>query len=51
MVAIQTVPVGQEALHNVSMDFAGQNITIEPQEVLVTDDYTMRGNVLGQVGW
>lgn len=54
MMAIQTVPVGQEALYNVSMDFAGQNITIELQEVLVTDDYTMRGMFLGELegeGW
>jgi len=50
MVAIQTVLVGQEALYNVSMDFAGQNITIEPQEVLVTDDYTMRWTFLSKSG-
>jgi hypothetical protein len=27
MASLQTVPVGQEALYNVFMDFAGQNIT------------------------
>ena len=44
----QIVPVGQDALYNVSLDFSGQNVTIEPQRPLFTDDYALRWTFLGE---
>jgi hypothetical protein len=46
----QIVPVGQEAKYNVSLDFAGQNITVEPQAVKFTEDYAMSWTFLGELG-
>lgn len=46
----EIVPVGQEALYRVSLDFAGQNVTVEPQGVEFTEDYTMHWTFLGEPG-
>jgi len=46
----QIAPVGQEALYNVSLDFFGQNVTIEPQRPVFTEDYALRWTFLGEPG-